>query len=93
MSRHLFLIGYDIRCHRRRRQALKLVKGQAVGGQKSLYECWLTPGELQEAMAAMRRLIDAETDRVMFVQLDPRATVRTLGVAVATADGDFFYAG
>lgn len=91
--RHLFLIGYDIRSHRLRRQALRQLKGHAVGGQKSLYECWMTVGELQQAMAALRRLIDPETDRVVFVRLDPRATVRTLGVAVAPPDDDFFYAG
>lgn len=93
MLRHLFLVGYDISSNRRRRRALKVVKGQAVGGQKSLYECWLTAGELQQAMAALRRLIDPATDRVLFVRLDPRATIRTLGVAVPPADGDFFYAG
>lgn len=93
MIRHLFLIGYDISCDRRRRRALKVVKGQAVGGQKSLYECWLTAGELQQVMGALRRLIDSRTDRVIFVRLDPRATVRTLGVAVPPHDGEFFYAG
>lgn len=93
MLRHLFLIGYDIPCNRRRRQALKVVKGHAVGGQKSLYECWLTAGELQQAMGALRELIDPDTDRVMLLRLDPRATVHTLGVAVAPQDGEFFYAG
>ena len=93
MLRHLFLVGYDISCDRRLRRALKVVKGHAVGGQKSLYECWLTAGELQQAMHAMRVLIDPEEDRVVFVQLDPRAQVRTLGVAVEPVDGDFFYEG
>lgn len=73
--------------------ALKVVKGQAVGGQKSLYECWLTAGELQQAMQALRGVIDPVTDRVMFVRLDPRATLHTLGVAVAPQDGEFFYVG
>lgn len=93
MLRHLFLIGYDITSSRRRRRALKAVKGHAIGGQKSLYECWLTAGELQAAMHALRTLIDPVEDRVVFVQLDPRATVRTLGKAVAPADGEFFYQG
>lgn len=93
MLRHLFLIGYDISLPRRRRRALKVVKGQAVGGQKSLYECWLTAGELQQAMQALRNVIDPVTDRVMFVRLDPRATLHTLGVAVPPHDGEFFYVG
>ena len=93
MLRHLFLIAYDISCHRRRRRALKAVKGHAIGGQKSLYECWLTAGELQQAMAALRALIDPADDRVVFVRLDPRAAVHTLGVGVAPQDGEFFYQG
>ena len=93
MLRHLFIIGYDIASHRRRRHALKAVKGHAIGGQKSLYECWLTAGELQQAMATLRRLIDPMTDRVVLVRLDPRAAIHTLGVAVAPADGELFYQG
>jgi CRISPR-associated protein Cas2 len=93
MQRHLFLIGYDIASSKRRRRALKAVKGQAIGGQKSLYECWLTSGELQQAMHELRRLIDPSADRVVFVRLDPRAQVRTLGRAVPPADGEFFYHG
>jgi len=93
MLRHLFLIGYDITEARRRRRALKVVKGQAIGGQKSLYECWLTSAELQLAMRALRELIDPATDRVLFLRLDPRATMHTLGVAVRPQDGEFFYVG
>ena len=93
MLRHLFLIGYDIASARRRRQALKAVKGHAIGGQKSLYECWLTAGELQQAMAALRALIDPLEDRVVLVRLDPRAAIHTLGVAVKPQDGEYFYQG
>lgn len=93
MLRHLFLIGYDIASPRRRRRALKILKGHAIGGQKSLYECWLTSGELQAAMQALRTLIDPAEDRVVFVRLDPRAALRTLGKAVAPTDGEFFYQG
>lgn len=42
-------------------------------------------------MAVLRRLIDPTVDRVVFVRLDPRATVHTLGVAVKPHDGEFFY--
>lgn len=91
--RHLFLVGYDIACSRTRRRALKAIKGTAIGGQKSLYECWLTSGELQDVMTTIRSLLDEETDRAVFVRLDPRATVHTLGKAVAPDDGEFFYLG
>jgi CRISPR-associated protein Cas2 len=91
MHRHLFIVAYDIASAKRRRRALKAVKGHAIGGQKSLYECWLSAAELQLAMAALRELIDAEDDRVIFVRLDPRAAIHTLGVAVKPQDGEFFY--
>lgn len=93
MSRHLFLVGYDISIHARRRKALRLLKGTAIGGQRSLYECWMTAGELQATMAALRRLIDPQTDRLVFVQLDTRARIELLGKAVTPASGDFFYVG
>lgn len=93
LIRHLFLVGYDIRCNRTRRRALRTVKGYSVGGQKSIHECWLTQGELQEVLSALRQLIDPQTDRVILLRLDPRATVHTRGVAVVPEDGDFFYQG
>jgi CRISPR-associated protein Cas2 len=93
MLRHLFIVGYDISSSRRRRLALKAIKGNAIGGQKSMYECWLTQRELQQVMATLRALIEAETDRVVFVRLDPRAAIHTLGAGVLPADGDHFYAG
>lgn len=93
MLRHLFIVGYDISSAKRRRRALKAVKGHAIGGQKSLYECWLTAGELQGAMHTLRNLIKPSEDRVVFVRLDPRATLHTLGVAVRPQDGEFFYQG
>lgn len=93
MLRHLFLIGYDISSARRRRRALKVVKKHAIGGQKSMYECWLTSGELQQAMHELRALVDADADRIVFVRLDPRAAMHMLGTAVAPADGEFFYQG
>lgn len=93
MLRHLFLIGYDVSDAGRRRRALKAVKGNAIGGQKSLYECWLTAGELQEVMATLRRLIDPAEDRVIFIRLDPRAAIHTLGVAIPPEDGEYFYQG
>lgn len=93
MLRHLFIVGYDVVCNKRRAKLLKAVKGHAIGGQKSLYECWFTSAEMQATMHTARTLIDADEDRVFFLQLDPRATVHTLGTAIAPADGEYFYVG
>lgn len=93
MLRHLFLVAYDIACPRRRQRVLRAIRGHAIGGQKSLYECWLTSGELQAAMQEVRLLIDISSDRVMFVRLDPRVTIQTRGIAVEPVDGELYYVG
>src|SRR5690606_31648705 len=91
--RHLYLIGYDISDNRSRVRALRAIKGNAIGGQKSVYECWLDDGELAAARAELSALAGGGLDRIIVTRLDPRAAVHTLGVGVAPADGDFFYQG
>ena len=93
MTRQLYLIGYDIASSRRRRHALLAVKGHAVGGQKSLYECWLSKSELQNMLLKLNGLIDHDVDRVAVVRLNRLASVHTLGVAEAPSDGEYFYCG
>jgi CRISPR-associated protein Cas2 len=91
VDRNLYLVAYDVSSPRRRRRLLAAIKGYAIGGQKSLYECWLTEAELRSALTTARALLDPLTDRALFLRLDPRADVRVLGVAVAPADGEFFF--
>jgi CRISPR-associated protein Cas2 len=93
MQRHLFLIGYDIVCPDRRAAVLRLVKCHAIGGQKSFYECWYTSAEFQKAMHSVRTVINPDEDRVVFVRLDPRASIHTAGIAKAPNDADYFYVG
>ena len=91
--RHLHLIGYDISANAARSRALRAIRGNAIGGQKSVYECWLKAGELDYMRLELDGLIDDATDRVLILQLDPRALVHTLGVAVPPEDGELFYLG
>lgn len=90
-NRYLFLVGYDISENARRRLALRGVKGHALGGQKSFYECWLSLAELQGLMAQLAACIDPQTDRVVFVQLDSRSASIGLGQAEPIARDDFFH--
>lgn len=92
-DRDLYIAAYDIRSPRRLRAALKLVKAQATGGQKSAYECFLTETERGSLLEDMRGVLDASEDRFLLIRLDPRARVHTLGVAVAPQDPPFFYHG
>ena len=72
MSRTLYLVCYDVSDQNRLYRVHKQVLAYAVGGQKSFYECWLTPADLRSLQGALADLIDPDEDRVHFFQLDPR---------------------
>lgn len=90
-TRHLFLVGYDIRETPIRRRALRDVQHHALGGQKSFYECWLSVAELQTLLAQMRQRIHHETDRVVFIRLDSRSQSLQLGQAEPIDRADYFH--
>lgn len=92
-KRGLYLVAYDIRHPRRLRKVLRIVKAYATGGQKSVHECFLSVAERAELRRVLAKRIDAATDSVIFVRLDPRARPRTLGIAVPPRDEAFFYVG
>lgn len=92
-ARRLYLAAYDVADPRRLARALARAKRHACGGQKSVFECWLTPAEMAAFVDAMRRLLRAGEDRFFLLRLDPRSRPRTLGLAVPPADLDFFYQG
>lgn len=91
--RRLYLVAYDITENARLNRARNLLKAYSTGGQKSVYECWLSPAELTEVTETLRRLIDLDTDRVHIIAQDGRSRPRTLGIAVPPADPAFFYFG
>jgi CRISPR-associated protein Cas2 len=92
-NRDLYIAAYDIASPKRLRTALKVVRGHATGGQKSAYECFLTPAERADLLHRLREVIDPLEDRVLLIRLDPRSRVHTLGIAVAPQDPPFFYCG
>jgi CRISPR-associated protein Cas2 len=93
MQRTLYLVAYDISHPRRLARALKIVRAYATGGQKSVHECWLEPGELTVLKYDLARVINPLDDSVLFVRLDPRMKPRTLGSARPPADPSFFFVG
>ena len=80
-ARTLFLVCYDVSCPKRLYRVHKFLLGYKVGGQKSFYECWLTPAELREVRRTLEELIDPTEDRAHIFQLDPRMENEGLGVA------------
>jgi CRISPR-associated protein Cas2 len=91
--RQLYLAAYDIASADRLRRALYCLKKYATGGQKSVFECYLTQTERRELLREMKGIIDAGEDRFLLLRLDPRGRVRTLGIAVKPVDPAFFYVG
>ena len=93
MSRHLYLAAYDITDHRWRAGALKLLRGHATGGQKSVLEVWLTDAEKRQLLADMACLLHHDGDRFLLLRLDPRSRTLLSGRVSAPADPDHFYIG
>lgn len=93
VNRDLYIASYDIGEPARLVQVLKIVRAYATGGQKSVYECFLTPVEKRDLLAGVQQIIHLPEDRFFLLRLDPRATVETLGIGSAPEDPDFFYHG
>ena len=93
MERTLYLIAYDITNDRRLNRVRQFLKGYSTGGQKSVYECFLTDGELRYVKRKLERLIDDEDDRVHIFTMDGRSRTHALGIAVQPGDPEYFYIG
>lgn len=92
-SRNLYIAAYDVSDDKRLRQALFVLRNYATGGQKSVFECFLTGAEKECLLAEIRSVLDPVEDRFLLLRLDPRTGVRTLGTALRPVDPDYFYIG
>lgn len=81
MNRDLYLIAYDICDPSRLRRVFHYLAGYKVGGQKSVFEVWVTPAELRTIRAELNELMDAQADRLHILRLDPRMKPRCYGNA------------
>ncbi len=93
MNRTLYLIAYDIADDKRLNRVREFLKGYSTGGQKSVYECFLTDGELRYITEKLAWLIDEEEDRVHIFTMDARSRTHTLGIAIQPKDPEYFYIG
>lgn len=80
-ARTLYLICYDVSSPKRLYRVRKYLLAYKVGGQKSFFECWLTPAELHEVRSTLNMLIDPDEDRAHIFQLDPRMKCDFMGLA------------
>lgn len=88
--RTLYLVCYDICDPRRLHRVHHYLQGYKVGGQKSFFECWLTPPELKEVKQTLGQLMEMAEDRAHIFQLDPRMPVECRGTADSKALGAAF---
>lgn len=92
-NRPLYIACYDICDDGRLRLALRVLRNYASGGQKSVFECFLSNAEKAALIAEVEEVIDPAEDRFLLLRLEPRAPVRVLGIAEPPADPDYFYVG
>ena len=92
-ERRLHIAAYDIRAPKRLRLALQVMKRYSSGGQRSVFECFLSEAERVELLGLIDEVIDPEEDSFLLFRLDPRSEIRTLGIAVAPSDAPYYYAG
>ena len=65
-NRQLYIAAYDISDAKRLRKALYAVRGYASGGQKSVFECFLTAAEKRALLDSIRLIINPKEDRFLF---------------------------
>jgi CRISPR-associated protein Cas2 len=93
MDRTLYLIAYDITEDNRLNAVRNFLKNYSTGGQKSVYECFLTDGELRFVTSKLKRLIFDIEDRVHIFRMDGRSRTHTIGIGVQPKDPAYFYIG
>lgn len=93
MERTLYIVAYDIAGQRRLNRVRHFLKGYSTGGQKSVYECFLTDGELRLVTEELGQLILGDKDRVHVFRLDGRSSPHVLGIALPPSDPEYFFIG
>ena len=91
--RVLYIAAYDVSKPARLRKVHHVVKRFATGGQKSVFECFLTPSEREVLLAEVRAILDENEDRLALLRVEERARPMLLGIATPAGDPDFYYVG
>lgn len=92
-NQSLYLAAYDISSPSRLHQALHILLDYALGRQKSVFECPLTPAAHQELLGRIQDVLDPRNDRFALIRMDRHCASHSLGKAVPLQSGDYFYIG
>jgi CRISPR-associated protein Cas2 len=85
------VISYDIVDDKRRTKVMKLLKGYGMHVQYSVFECYLSPGQLDQLGRKLRALIDLDTDSVRCYRLDAASKKRTVTLGVGQVSEERLY--
>lgn len=88
-ARTRYLIAYDVCDPRRLAKVCRYLTGYKVGGQKSVFEVWVTRAELDRIHNDLQAIVDAEEDRLHIFALDPRTAPRCFGRAATFTTNHF----
>lgn len=92
MKRTLYLVAYDIRESRRLLRVHRWVRGWAIRGQKSAYECWLSASERARLESGVRPWLQPQ-DRWLTVRLRVAEPLLEMGSQRPDMDGFFLFIG
>lgn len=92
-ARQLFLAAYDVREANRLQRALHVLRDYTCGGQKSVFECYLTPHEKQRLSSRVLSVLDESEDFFLIVPLRQSTPVKAIGIATTPVDAGFLYIG
>ena len=73
-DRHWYLFSYDIRDPKRWRQVHKIVNGYGERLQYSLFRCYLTPAQMEQARHRLETNM-AKEDDLLIIRLSPRCKI------------------
>ncbi len=92
-KRSLYIAAYDISSPSRLRRVHHQVKGFATGGQKSVFECFLTPAERKQLIFQACTRMDEKEDRFALLRVEERICPFLYGIALPAQDPEFYYVG
>ena len=92
-KRPLYLAAYDVADPKRLRKVRQVTRQLATGGQKSVFECFLTAAERRGLIRDACSLLDEEEDRFALLRVEERTRPVLLGIATPAGETGFRYIG
>ena len=92
-KRNLYLAAYDVCDPSRLRRVHQVVKSYATGGQKSVFECFLSASERKELLGGVSQELELGEDRFALLRVEERAKPILRGIALPASDPSFYYVG